>query len=114
MSSVVADEPYKVTITLYWSDEREAYLAEVPNLPGCQAQGASYEQALASVKLEIAERLNKGADTSAELSKAAPVAKEGKGDQGPAEPEGQPESPRATRGLSLEEAVKDMKRKGKL
>ncbi len=34
-------------ITIYWSTEDEAYLAEVPELPGCVADGATYEDALA-------------------------------------------------------------------
>jgi predicted RNase H-like HicB family nuclease len=35
-------------IVIYWSDEDGCYLAEVPELPGCIADGASYQEALAN------------------------------------------------------------------
>lgn len=37
-------------IILYWSEEDAAYVAEVPELPGCMAHGDSHEAALANVK----------------------------------------------------------------
>jgi predicted RNase H-like HicB family nuclease len=37
-------------IIIYWSAEDEAYVAEVPELPGCMAHGDSHEDALASAK----------------------------------------------------------------
>jgi len=40
-------------IILYWSDEDRAVIAEVPELPGCMADGATYEQALANVKTVV-------------------------------------------------------------
>jgi predicted RNase H-like HicB family nuclease len=40
----------KYKIILFWSEEDQAFLAEVPELPGCMAHGDSYESALASVK----------------------------------------------------------------
>jgi len=36
----------KYEVILYWSDEDQAYLAEIPELPGCMADGKSYRQAL--------------------------------------------------------------------
>ena len=35
---------------MYWSEEDQVYLAEVPELPGCIAHGDSYESALANAK----------------------------------------------------------------
>ena len=37
-------------IIIFWSDDDEAYIAEVPELPGCSAHGDSYESALANAK----------------------------------------------------------------
>lgn len=37
---------YKYEIIIYWSDEDNAYSAEVPELPGCTAHGNTSEKAL--------------------------------------------------------------------
>lgn len=37
-------------IILYWSSEDKVFVAEVPELPGCMAHGATQETALANVK----------------------------------------------------------------
>lgn len=64
----------KYQITLYWSDEDHAFVAEVPELPGCMAHGDTQEAALKHAKeaislwndteLEIADRLRQEAPTS--------------------------------------------------
>jgi predicted RNase H-like HicB family nuclease len=41
-------------IIIYWSDEDHAYIAEVPELPGCSAHGDTYESALSNAKHAIA------------------------------------------------------------
>ena len=46
---------WKYEIILYWSDEDQAYIAEVPELPGCAADGQTYKQALANVEVIIQE-----------------------------------------------------------
>jgi predicted RNase H-like HicB family nuclease len=43
----------KYEIILYWSNEDRAYVAEVPELPGCMAHGDSLETALENVKAAI-------------------------------------------------------------
>ena len=58
-------------IVLYWSDEDEAYIAEVPELPGCMADGASYQEALANAEIGIDEWI----ETAQELGRAIPVPK---------------------------------------
>ena len=41
---------YKYETIIYWSGEDQAFIAEVPELPGCMAHGNSYESALENVK----------------------------------------------------------------
>ena len=36
----------KYEIIIYWSDEDAAFVAEVPELPGCAAHGDSHQEAL--------------------------------------------------------------------
>ena len=56
---------YKYEIIVFWSDEDERYVVEVPELPGCMADGATYEEAVKSVQqiifewIEIAEKLGR-------------------------------------------------------
>jgi predicted RNase H-like HicB family nuclease len=42
-------------IDLFWSDEDQAYIAEVPDLAGCMADGPTYEDALKAVEIVIQE-----------------------------------------------------------
>ncbi len=60
------DPRYEVII--YWSDEDEAFIAEVPELPGCAADGPTYEAALANVQVIIDEWI----ETAQELGRAVP------------------------------------------
>ena len=40
---------YKYELILYWSNEDDAFVAEVPELPGCMAHGRTQETALREV-----------------------------------------------------------------
>ncbi len=40
----------KYEVIIYWSDEDQAFIAEVPELPGCAAHGPTQESALASAQ----------------------------------------------------------------
>jgi predicted RNase H-like HicB family nuclease len=42
-------------IILFWSAEDRAFIAEVPELPGCMADGGTYQEALANVEVVILE-----------------------------------------------------------
>jgi len=44
---------YKYETIIYWSDEDQAFIAEVPELPGCMAHGASQDEALSNAKEAI-------------------------------------------------------------
>lgn len=41
----------KYEIILYWSQEDQAFIAEVPEIPGCAADGATYQEAVANVEV---------------------------------------------------------------
>jgi excisionase family DNA binding protein len=42
-------------MVMYWSEEDQAYLVEVPELPGCMADGATRQEALANAEVIIQE-----------------------------------------------------------
>ena len=44
---------HKYEIIMYWSNEDDAFVAEVPELPGCAAHGDTQEMALAEIKLAM-------------------------------------------------------------
>lgn len=48
-------EKYKYEVIIYWSDEDNSYVAEVPELPGCMSDGITYEEALANIRIIINE-----------------------------------------------------------
>lgn len=45
----------KYEIIIYWSEEDQAFIAEVPELAGCMADGDSHESALLNVQKIISE-----------------------------------------------------------
>ena len=46
---------HRYEVIIYWSEEDDAYIAEVPELPGCMADGATCEEALKNVEVTIDE-----------------------------------------------------------
>lgn len=46
---------YRYEIIIYWSDPGQAFLAEVPELPGCIADGPTYRTALEAAEVVIGE-----------------------------------------------------------
>ncbi|MBV8708775.1 MAG: type II toxin-antitoxin system HicB family antitoxin [Acidobacteriaceae bacterium] len=61
----------KYEITLYWSEEDKAFIAEVPELSGCVAHGITRQEALANVETVISEWL----ETARELGRDIPKPK---------------------------------------
>ena len=47
----------KYEIILYWSHEDQAFVAEVPELAGCAADGPTRQEAIANVETVIVEWL---------------------------------------------------------
>ena len=45
----------KYEVIIYWSEEDQAFIAEVPELPGCAADGATRQKALSNVDTIIRE-----------------------------------------------------------
>ncbi|MBI5373814.1 MAG: type II toxin-antitoxin system HicB family antitoxin [Candidatus Schekmanbacteria bacterium] len=43
----------KYEIIIYWSDDDKAFIAEVPELPGCMAHGETHAKALTNIKSAI-------------------------------------------------------------
>ena len=52
----------KYGVMIYWSKNDQAFIAEVPELPGCAADGATYQEALASVETVIQEWIEAARD----------------------------------------------------
>ncbi len=44
---------HKYEIIIYWSDEDDVFVADIPELPGCMAHGESHEEALAQAQAAI-------------------------------------------------------------
>ncbi|HEM61785.1 MAG TPA: type II toxin-antitoxin system HicB family antitoxin [Chloroflexi bacterium] len=58
-------------LIIYWSEEDEAFVVDVPELPGCMADGATYQEALANAETVIHEWI----ETAQELGRAIPEPK---------------------------------------
>ena len=58
-------------VIIYWSDEDQAFIAEVPELPGCLADGKTYEAAFKNLRQISHEWLQ----TAKELGRPIPQAK---------------------------------------
>ncbi len=62
---------YKYEIIIYWSNNDESYIAEAPELPGCMADGKSYEDAVNNIQTVIEQWI----ETSRELGREIPIPK---------------------------------------
>ena len=59
----------KYEIIIYWSEEDQAFVADVPELPGCMAHGDTYDSALANIK----NAMNLWINTAKEFNDPIPV-----------------------------------------
>lgn len=58
----------KYELIIYWSREDDAFVVEVPELPGCMADGKTYRDAVANAEVIIQEWI----DTSKEMGREIP------------------------------------------
>ncbi|HVC96891.1 MAG TPA: type II toxin-antitoxin system HicB family antitoxin [Pirellulales bacterium] len=56
-------------IILYWSNDDQAFIAEIPELSGCAADGPTYQEALANAEVVIREWI----ETARELGRPIPT-----------------------------------------
>ena len=61
----------KYEMIIYWSQEDSAFVVEVPELPGCMADGPTYADAVANAQIIIREWL----DTAVQIGRAIPQPK---------------------------------------
>ena len=59
----------KYEIIIFWSEENNAYIAEVPELPGCMADGSTYYEALQNAEQVIDEWI----ETAKSIGRTIPV-----------------------------------------
>lgn len=62
---------HKYEMIIYWSQEDQAYVVEVPELPGCMADGKTYRDAVANAEVIIDQWI----ETAKELGRFIPVPK---------------------------------------
>jgi predicted RNase H-like HicB family nuclease len=62
---------HRYEIILYWSEDDEAFVAEVPELPGCAADGTTYQEAISNAETIIDEWI----DTARKLGRSIPEPK---------------------------------------
>ncbi|MBE9141520.1 type II toxin-antitoxin system HicB family antitoxin [Nodosilinea sp. LEGE 07088] len=63
--------PIKYELIIYWSEEDQAFIVEVPELPGCAADGETYQAAVANVEVVIQEWI----ETAQALGRPIPTPK---------------------------------------
>ena len=61
----------KYEIIIYWSEEDQAFIAEVPELPGCAADGKTHQEVLANLGVVVREWI----ETAKELGRPIPEPK---------------------------------------
>ena len=61
-------EDIKYEMVVYWSEDDDAYIVEVPELPGCMADGRTYEEAIKNTLTVIKEWI----ETARELRRDIP------------------------------------------
>ncbi|AOX00960.1 hypothetical protein BJP34_17255 [Moorena producens PAL-8-15-08-1] len=63
--------PVKYELIIYWSESDQAFIVEVPELPGCMADGQTYVEAVTNAEIIIREWI----ETAQELGRDIPTPK---------------------------------------
>ncbi|WP_291348283.1 type II toxin-antitoxin system HicB family antitoxin [Desulfobacula sp.] len=61
----------KYEMIIHWSEEDQLFIAEVPELPGCMADGHSYQEAVSNAETII----NEWIETAKDLGRTIPKPK---------------------------------------
>lgn len=64
----MSEHPLKYEVIIYWSNADNRFIAEMPELPGCMADGESPEEALRSIQQIASEWI----ETARELGRPVP------------------------------------------
>ncbi len=59
---------FRYEVIIYWSEEDHALIVEVPELSGCAADGATYQEAIANAEVVMREWI----ETARDLGRAIP------------------------------------------
>ena len=59
----------KYEVIIYWSEDDQAYIAEIPELPGCAADGVTYSDALKNVEVIIQEWIETAQNQGRDIQK---------------------------------------------
>jgi predicted RNase H-like HicB family nuclease len=62
------DASIRYELIVYWSSEDQSFIVQVPELPGCAADGPSYQEAVANAEVVIREWI----ETARELGRPVP------------------------------------------
>jgi predicted RNase H-like HicB family nuclease len=65
----MTDDPLRYEVIIYWSGDDDSFIAEVPELPGCAADGSTPGEALSNVEIVAHEWL----ETARELGRQIPM-----------------------------------------
>lgn len=61
----------KYEMIIHWSEEDQLFIAEIPELPGCMADGHSYQEAVSNAETII----NEWIETAKDLGRTIPKPK---------------------------------------
>lgn len=62
---------YRYEVVIYWSKDDNSFIVEVPELPGCMADGPTYQKALTNAQVAIREWI----ETAKQLGRSIPEPK---------------------------------------